>query len=405
VFGQSNLLETRMNELHSTALITEFAPAERASSETVQRQAALLARQPLISELLNSVLDYVLILNPQRQIVFASRNVQHLVPGMALEDLLGRRPGEALGCTHAGTLSGGCGTTAFCRECGAARAILASLAGTKDCRECRMVRVANGNEEALDLLVTGTPLTLAGETYSLVAMADISHEKRRQALERIFFHDILNSAGGLEGRILLLDKRVPGELREQVGWLRAGLHQVLEEIVAQRDLLAAESNELAVDPQPVRSRELLEMVLRLYAKHPVAEKRGLELDPAAAAVDLVTDARLLRRILGNLVKNALEASQPGQVVTAGCGAEPGGVRFWVRNPTFMPSSVQRQVFNRSFSTKGAGRGLGTYSVKLLTERYLKGKAGFTSSEADGTTFFVILPALLGGNSPKTGFAH
>jgi signal transduction histidine kinase len=71
----------------------------------------------------------------------------------------------------------------------------------------------------------------------------------------------------------------------------------------------------------------------------------------------------------------------------------------------MPSSVQRQVFNRSFSTKGAGRGLGTYSVKLLTERYLKGKAGFTSSEADGTTFFVILPALLGGNSPKTGFAH
>lgn len=380
-----------MNELHSTALITEFAPAERASIETVQRQATLLAQQPLISELLNSVLDYVLILNPQRQIVFASRNVQQLVPGVALGDLLGQRPGEALGCTHSGVGSGGCGTTAFCRECGAAKAILASLAGRKDCQECRMIRITNTKEEALDLLVTGTPLTIDGETYSLVALADISHEKRRRALERIFFHDVINSAGGLEGRILMLDKRAPTDLREQIGLLRTGVHHVLEEIMAQRDLVAAEGNELAVDPQPLKSQHVLEKVLQLYAGHPVAAKRGLRIDPGSTSRDIVTDARLLRRILGNLIKNALEASGPGAVVTAGCGGDATHVRFWVHNPTYMPPNVQLQVFNRSFSTKGSGRGLGTYSVKLLAERYLKGKAGFTTREESGTTFFVTLP--------------
>jgi signal transduction histidine kinase len=169
------------------------------------------------------------------------------------------------------------------------------------------------------------------------------------------------------------------------------VHNVLEEILAQRDLVAAENNELAVEARPVQTCEVLEKVLQLYTSHAVADKRHLVLEPGSASLEVVTDPRLLRRILGNLVKNALEASQPGQTVTAGCTRDKGGVRFWVHNPTFMPPNVQLQVFNRSFSTKGSGRGLGTYSVKLLAERYLKGEAGFTSSEEDGTIFFVALP--------------
>lgn len=378
----------------SIPLATEFAPAERAPMETVQRQAAMLAQQPLIAELLNSVLNYVLILNQQRQIVFASKNVQELVPGTDLKDLLGKRPGEALGCTHPDERNG-CGTTSFCTECGAVKTILASLAGRKDCQECRMIRVSRSEEEALDLLVAGTPLTIDGETFSLVAITDISHEKRRRALERIFFHDVINSAGGLEGRALLINKRAPADIREQVEMLRASVHHVLEEILAQRDLVAAEGNELPVDLRPLNSLEVLEKVLQLYAKHPVAENRDLRIAPESVSLDMTTDPRLLRRVVGNLIKNALEASRPGQTVTAGCVEEGDAIRFWVHNPAFMPPDVQLQVFNRSFSTKGSGRGLGTYSVKLLTERYLKGKAGFTSSQESGTVFFVILPKNLG----------
>ncbi|MFA5189636.1 MAG: HAMP domain-containing sensor histidine kinase [Verrucomicrobiia bacterium] len=382
--------------MQPTSLTTEFAPAERASVETIERQAATLAQQPLIAELLNSVLNYVLILNQQRQIVFASKNLQELVPNTELKDLLGKRPGEALGCTHAEPSTSGCGTTVFCSECGTVKTILASLAGRKDCQECRMIRVAGSEEEAMDLLVAGTPLTIHGETYSLVAIMDISHEKRRRALERIFFHDVINSAGGLEGRLLMMDKQAPTGFREQIEMLRASVHHVLEEILAQRDLIAAESSELFVDPRLLKSKEILERVLQLYANHPVAESRGLSIAATSVSQDIVTDSRLLRRILGNMIKNALEASQPGHVVTAGCAEEGDGVRFWVHNLTFMLTNIQLQVFNRSFSTKGSGRGLGTYSVKLLTERYLKGKVGFTTSEKDGTTFFVILPKDISG---------
>lgn len=381
----------RMNPIPLIHRATEFAPAERVTAETVRQQAAIIARQPLVAELLNSVLNYVLILNPQRQIVFASKNVQELVPDAELPDMLGQRPGEALGCVHPDPATGGCGTTAFCRECGAVKSILTSLAGRRDCQECRMIRVTGAEQEAMDLLVACTPLKVEGETYSLAAIADISHEKRRRALERIFFHDVINSAGSLEGRVMLMQRGAPGDINEQVQLLGTSVHHVVEEIVAQRDLVAAENNELAVDRELLKTREVLEKVVRMYADHPAARDRSLRVAPESTAQEFTSDPRLLRRVLGNMIKNALEAAHAGHVVTAGCGADGDNIRFWVHNPTFMPPNVQLQIFNRSFSTKGSGRGLGTYSIKLLTDRYLKGRAGFTTAEEDGTTFYVILP--------------
>jgi sensor histidine kinase regulating citrate/malate metabolism len=57
----------------------------------------------------------------------------------------------------------------------------------------------------------------------------------------------------------------------------------------------------------------------------------------------------------------------------------------------MPRDVQLQVFQRSFSTKGPGRGIGTYSIRLLVSRYLHGTVDFESSKEQGTTFRVHLP--------------
>ncbi len=109
------------------------------------------------------------------------------------------------------------------------------------------------------------------------------------------------------------------------------------------------------------------------------------------AFTFTSDPRLVRRILINMLKNAVEAARDGDTVTAGALAGPDRVSFHVSGPGFMPRDVQLQVFNRSFSTRGADRGLGTYSMKLLAERYLGGSVSFTTSEEAGTTFTVALP--------------
>ena len=106
---------------------------------------------------------------------------------------------------------------------------------------------------------------------------------------------------------------------------------------------------------------------------------------------LQSDHTLLLRVLGNMLKNALEASAPGEIVTLGTECAEDQVVFWVRNPAFMPREVQLQVFKRSFSTKGPGRGIGTYSIRLLVTRFLQGSVDFESSQEHGTTFRARLP--------------
>jgi signal transduction histidine kinase len=99
----------------------------------------------------------------------------------------------------------------------------------------------------------------------------------------------------------------------------------------------------------------------------------------------------LSRVLGNMLKNGLEAVQQGERVTIGCRPGDRKAEFWVHNPGVMSENVRLQVFQRSFSTKGTGRGLGTYSIKLLTERYLRGQVSFRSGEGEGTTFMACYP--------------
>ncbi|MBY9021718.1 MAG: histidine kinase, partial [Candidatus Lokiarchaeota archaeon] len=77
-------------------------------------------------------------------------------------------------------------------------------------------------------------------------------------------------------------------------------------------------------------------------------------------------------------------------ITIGCKVDGEKINYWVHNPGFIPQNIQLQIFNRSFSTKGHGRGLGTYSMKLLSS-FLKGTVTFTTSEENGTTFNVTIP--------------
>lgn len=111
---------------------------------------------------------------------------------------------------------------------------------------------------------------------------------------------------------------------------------------------------------------------------------------SSANIYFESDRMLLRRVLINLLKNALEASNPGGKVDIGVESLSEMLRFWVKNDTIIPENVKTQIFQRSFSTKGQDRGIGTYSIKLLTENYLKGKVSFVSNESERTVFSVVL---------------
>lgn len=348
----------------------------------------------LLSEFLNALPNPTFVVNESRQILAGNDSALREVGCLSLAQILGDRIGEVTQCIHAHNHPGGCGASEACRLCGSTGAVLESQRHhTKVQREARLTRASDSNTESLDYLVTATPIRLGGKDgYTLVSILDISAEKRRHALERIFFHDVLNTAGTLQGIVdyMRTDPNSP-DTPEMMQLLKGLSDQLLTEIQGQRDLVAAERHELRPLVRPLQALLLLQSTVAQFSGHGAAQGKTLLVAPDAVDAVVQTDASLLRRVLLNMLKNAAEASEPGQVVTASCRVENQAIHFSVHNEAVMPPEVQLQVFQRSFSTKRSDRGLGTYSMKLITEQYLNGRISFTSAEGEGTTFTVSLP--------------
>ena len=365
---------------------------DREPIEGIRRQNLVLVRGSGVEQTLEDLPLAAVVVNAQRQIVFGNRAFAAFLDTDSLDQVLGRRFGEAVRCTHSDETPAGCGTTEFCTTCGANNALRAAAHGSSTSQECRIISKLPGQD--LDLRVWARPLLVADERFTLVTVMDIRHEKRRAALERIFFHDVLNTAGGIQGIAMMLAEAAPAQCREQeevLGALQQLSEQLVEELAAQRDLVAMEHGDLAVRPARFLSKDLLDAVVQSYRRHPVAAQRLAVVEGDSDNVPVFSDPRLVKRVLGNMVKNALEACPPGGTVTAACHAGAATIRFAVHNPSAMPRDVQLQLFQRSFSTKGPGRGIGTYSMRLLTEHYLSGRMSFSSDAATGTTFVAEFP--------------
>ncbi len=366
-------------------------PQDRLTIEDVRGQSARLDFDGLGLNVLEELPTPMVLVNRTHQIVFANRALRAMVED-DVEAFLGLRPGEAWGCENAGLAKGGCGCAEACSTCGAVEAIMGGLRGVSTTSECRITRYCADGFEALDLRVFGHPMPIGAERFALVHLADISAEKRRQNLEKIFFHDILNVVGSIRGfSEILLDYNLenPREILEQI---HEASQQMVEEVEAQRLLSRAEQGDLDVQREPLESQQILERVVGLLKGHEVARERHLLIAAESSREIFMSDPVLLMRSLINLAKNALEASPPGGTVTLGCQKLEGTLRFEIHNDGVIPADVQLQLFQRSFSTKGRGRGVGTYSVRLLVERYLAGRVSFASDSAAGSRFFVDLPA-------------
>jgi len=369
---------------------TAFAPAERFEKELVDAQHYRIEHLPMIHQLVDIVPEAFLILNKQRQIVFCNATFAEMLSAPE-EDIHGLRPGEALKCIHANETGGGCGTTEYCVYCGAVNAIMNSQNDHADFKteECRIV--GEDGTTSYTFRVWAKNLTVDDEDYTIFIARDISGEKRRAVLEKIFFHDIMNTAGGINGVIQLLRNADRNELNELVDLVQNASQTMVEEINAQREILAAESGELTPHSTELKSKEILESVRGIYIKHEAAAGKSIRVADNCDDVVFKSDDRLLKRVVGNMVKNALEAEPRGTTITIDAKINGDAVDFNVHNPSVMPDAAKKQVFQRAYSTKGEGRGLGTYSIKLLGEKFLKGKASFTSEHGLGTIFSFTLP--------------
>jgi signal transduction histidine kinase len=288
---------------------------------------------------------------------------------------------------------GGCGTSPFCRTCGAAVAIVTSQEGNAPAEaECLLTARVNEHEEAFEFKVRAAPIEMKGQELAVVSLLDIRDQKRKEALEAVFLHDIMNTATALNSALGHLARSNEPERGEVLQEAAALSQRLMAEIAEQQELAQLEAGRYQARRVCVSTPELRQLMEHFFARHDAARNKTLAFRPDSADALLYTDPVLLRRALTNLVKNALEATPEGGEVRLWWQADDDSVAFHVWNAGAMRDDVALRVFQRYFTTKGErGRGLGTYGAKLIAERYLGGRVSFTTSEADGTAFRLELP--------------
>jgi signal transduction histidine kinase len=369
---------------------TLFDTPERTDKEKLAAEIEIVNENPVVTGLLYSIGGLLAVLDEHRQVVALN---DFFLKTLGIKDpstALGLRLGEVMQCIHAQKEPAGCGTTKYCISCGAAIAILACSARKQPMEQiCSLKANRLGTTIDLALLVRSSPLTIQGEHFLLLFLQDITVEQQRAALERTFFHDINNMLTGLVGASDLLAAQGYNQALADV--IRSSSYRIQKEIEMQRILFQADhpirANTISITPEKV-----IKELRAFYVNHPVSYNKNIDFPADGAATTFKTDPSLLLRVLCNMITNALEATGESGTIKVWFEHGQEAIVFCVWNSAFIEPEIALRIFQRNFSTKDeAGRGIGTYSMKLFGEKMLGGKVSFSSTIEQGTVFKIALP--------------
>jgi len=372
---------------------TQYASPERSDDTCLRNEISFLNGNALINGLLHAVSGLLAVLNEHRQIIALNESLLELLGVGDAGAVLGLRLGEAVSCVHSGEMPGGCGTSEYCSTCGAAIAIVTGLeTGSPVEKTCAVTVAGNGGRHDLYFRLRSVPVAYEGRTLVLLFLQDTTYQQRLACLERVFFHDLNGIINGIMCAGELIARKTEGDVGELGRVLYRMSRRLADEVAMQQYLLQYGGKSFSPSLSAVSISRLLDECRDIFANHPAARNRRLLFPTETPEVTVMTDPSLVIRILVNMILNALEAGDEGDEVRVSVDLPGSELVISVRNRQHIPEEFAKRIFQRNFSTKSdSGRGLGTYSMKLFGEEVLGGKVDFTTSEQDGTEFFLRLP--------------
>lgn len=252
------------------------------------------------------------------------------------------------------------------------------------------------NGEDVPVLLSITPIRDGGEIVGYMGIGiDISEQKKLEEFKRLYDnvmrHDLKTPLASIVSMMeLVTNGTVPPESEKGRTFLERTYrraNEMLEIIASSLDMEKMSRGTFRANREDVAIRASAENVRE--ALLPIAERKRVALkldDRTGGDIVLKLDEIYFRRALENLVKNAVEASPPGETVVTGLYREAGKTVVAVSNRGGkIPAAVRATLFH-PFSTYGkhGGTGLGLTGVKMAVEA-MGGTVDYESEE--GLTVF------------------
>jgi PAS domain S-box-containing protein len=220
--------------------------------------------------------------------------------------------------------------------------------------------------------------------------------RMREEVERIARHDIKTPLNSIVAVPRLLRERRPLDAREEelLGMVERAAYRILDMVNLSVDLYRMEQGQYRFTPRAVDLAALAQTVAREIGAH--ARTKGVSFVLPGAPALAWAEELLCYSILANLMKNAVEASPDGAVVTVSAATHADRVVLGVHNAGVVPEEVRGMFFQKyATSGKAGGSGLGAYSARLMS-RVQEGDLAMRTSPAQGTTLELALRAVPAG---------
>jgi Na+/proline symporter/signal transduction histidine kinase len=217
-------------------------------------------------------------------------------------------------------------------------------------------------------------------------------------------HDILqplNAARLFTSTLVERMKRSKdGELVRNVD---SSLEAVEEILAALLDISRLDAGAMKAEPAPFRIDEILQALALEFG--PAARRKGLKFTVMPCSLTLLSDRKLLRRVLQNFVSNAIKYTRHGRVLM-GCRRHGALLRIEVHDsgPGIPDSKLEIifQEFQRLHHDRDGTSGLGLgLSIVERIAKVLEAPISVTSRPGKGSVFAIDIPITEGaGINPR-----
>jgi two-component system OmpR family sensor kinase len=243
---------------------------------------------------------------------------------------------------------------------------------------------------------------LASAFNDLLERVDQSFERQRRFMSDAS-HELRTPAAILRGEsevALSRDERPAEEYRESLAVLHAEaqrLTQIVEDLFT---LTRADAGQYPLSPQEFYLDELVADCTHAARSLALAKQITLTCE-VPEELPIRADEALLRRMILNLLDNAIKYTQAGGRVTVTCERVENEYALSVTDSgPGIPADLQQRVFERFFrvdkartrtENDGGGAGLGLSIARWIAEAH-HGRLILARSDPSGSTFTALLPA-------------
>ncbi len=233
-------------------------------------------------------------------------------------------------------------------------------------------------------------------------------ERLRDNLVHMIVHDLRSPLFGISGNLQLMKMGAVSKLgQEELANLDQALNQtgvLVEMINALLDVSRLEAGEMPLEMTPCDMTALVREALASLGRIP--DQCPVVYDAPAEPLAVSCDRTVIRRVIANLVGNAVKFTPAQGVVRVAALADGAQVRVTVADTgPGIPPEYHEKIFQKfgQVDARKAGKmastGLGLTFCKLAIEAH-GGRIGLESAVGKGSTFWFVLPV-----KPETEAIH